>query len=234
MSILHGWAVSLALRTLYKLNRGLCGPTNRSRYDNEGNSTLDVNRILVVQSKFTVKLTFNHYISICLSTNYTCSTLGALTKDIGKSFPKPYEPSGIARFLDFQRPAFKKKKAPKTQSFGNWICFVLRWRGRTQLLCSDYYKQLTQSPDNVTTQNHSYINTWDQDLSMGDKRKMCSQILYNVCTDLKLRQKRKWKLNVAYGANKPNPWTPLHRINLNLFMLSKHFYLRLTPSVGGG
>jgi hypothetical protein len=40
---------------------------------------------------------------------------------------------------------------------------------------------------------------------MGDNRKMYSKNIDNVYTDLKLREQRKWKLNAAHGANKPNP-----------------------------
>jgi hypothetical protein len=40
---------------------------------------------------------------------------------------------------------------------------------------------------------------------MRDNMKVYSKNFDNACTDLKLRQERKRKLNAAHGANKPIP-----------------------------
>jgi hypothetical protein len=42
-------------------------------------------------------------------------------------------------------------------------------------------------------------------MTMGDNRKMYNKNYDSACTDLKLKQKGKWKLNAANRANKPNP-----------------------------
>jgi hypothetical protein len=42
-------------------------------------------------------------------------------------------------------------------------------------------------------------------MSIGDNRKMYNKNCDNPYTDLKLREKRKWKLNATNQANKSNP-----------------------------
>jgi ribosomal protein L28 len=44
----------------------------------------------------------------------------------------------------------------------------------------------------------------------------------DVCSDKKLRQKRRWKLNIANRENKLNEQTQIHRIKLNIITLSKY------------
>jgi hypothetical protein len=67
---------------------------------------------------------------------------------------------------------------------------------------------------------------------MVGNRKRCNKNFNTVCIDLKLRQKREWKLNTAIRANKPNPRT-IYRTILKIFVMSNYFYIPLGPSFRG-
>jgi hypothetical protein len=52
---------------------------------------------------------------------------------------------------------------------------------------------------------------------MEDNREMYNKNCVNACTDLKLRWKRKWKINAPN--QQAEPGTPMHRNNLKFFMV---------------